>query len=459
MNTNDNIILLTDSYKPSHWRQYPSDMTGAFAFFESRGGAFDETVFFGLQYYLRRYLEGAVVTKEALDEAREDLLLHFGRPDVFNEAGWTRILEHHGGRLPIRIKAVPEGMIVGTSNILLAIESTDPELAWLPNYLDPLLTQLWYPITVATQSREMKKTILRFLEETGDPGLIDFKLHDFGFRGSTGPESASIGGAAHLVSFKGSDNLPAIRILRRAYGEHMAGFSIPATEHSTMTSWGRQGEEEAYRNMLENFEEGLIAVVSDSYDIFHACRELWGGKLKDLVTGRNGTLVVRPDSGDPVSVVLDVLGILGDAFGTERNEKGYKVLDPHVRVIQGDGIDRFSLPEILGAMKESDWSADNVAFGSGGGLLQKIDRDTNRFAFKCSAIRRGETWMDDVMKDPVTDPGKRSKAGRLKLIRENGTLKTALRESRGEDLLVTVFENGRVTRDWSLSEIRERAGA
>lgn len=459
MNNDQDIILLTDSYKPSHWKQYPPKTTGIYGFLESRGGEFPEILFFGLQYFLKKYLAGPVVSKENIIEARELLGAHFGNGSIFNEDGWMRILERHGGCLPVRIKAVPEGTAVPNSNVLMTVESTDPELAWLPNYLDPLLTQLWYPSTVATQSMAMKNVILEYLEETGDPALIDFKLHDFGFRGSTSPESAAIGGAANLVNFKGSDNLPAIRMLRRLYAEPMAGFSIPAAEHSTITSWGKDHEVDAFRNMLEQFPEGLVAVVSDSYDIFKACRELWGGELREKVLQRNGTLVVRPDSGDPATVVVEVLNILGKAFGTEMNRKGYKVLDPHVRVIQGDGIDLRSLPLILSHMKKHGWSADNVAFGSGGGLLQKVNRDTNRFAFKCSAAKIDGVWNDDIMKDPVTDPGKKSKSGRMKLVRENGTFKTVSDTAPGEDRLVTVFENGRILKEWSLAEIRENASA
>ncbi|HWQ59547.1 MAG TPA: nicotinate phosphoribosyltransferase [Candidatus Fimivivens sp.] len=459
MNNDQNIILLTDSYKPSHWKQYPKGTTNIYGFLESRGGAFPEILFFGLQYLLKRYLTGPVVSDENIRNAREIFAAHFGNDIIFNEAGWKRILKRHGGHLPIRIKAVPEGTAVPNSNVLMTVESTDSELAWLPNYLDPLLTQLWYPSTVATQSMAMKNVILEYLEETGDPALIDFKLHDFGFRGSTSPESAAIGGAAHLVNFKGSDNLPAILMLRRLYAEPMAGFSIPAAEHSTITAWGRHHEVDAFRNMLEEFPEGLVAVVSDSYDIFKACRELWGGELREKVLQRNGTLVVRPDSGDPATVVVKVLDILGKAFGTETNDKGYKVLDPHVRVIQGDGIDRHSLPVILSHMKSNGWSADNVAFGSGGGLLQKVNRDTNRFAFKCSAAKIDGAWKDDIMKDPITDPGKKSKSGRMKLIRENGIFRTVSDTAPGEDQLVTVFEDGRILKEWSLAEIRKKTNA
>ena len=457
MKTRDeNIILLTDSYKVSHWKQYPPNTTHVYSFFESRGGRYPTTNFFGLQYFIKRYLEGQVVTREKIDEAREMFKLHFGQ-DLMNLGGWEHILEHHGGRLPILIKAVPEGMNVPVSNVLITFENICPELPWLTNYVETLISEVWYPTTVATQSRAMRQVIFAALEKTGDPTLIDFKLHDFGFRGSTSPESAGLGGAAHLVNFKGTDTIAALTVARDYYGEPMAGFSIPAAEHSTITSWGRGREADAFRNMLEQFPTGLVAVVSDSYNVFEACRELWGKELWQKVMDRDGTLVVRPDSGHPPTVVLEVLNILGEAFGFTENAKGYKVLHPKIRVIQGDGIDYIMLEEILNAITKAGWSADNIAFGSGGGLLQKLDRDTQKFAFKCSAIRVNGLWQD-VMKDPVTDHSKKSKAGRMKLVNENGQLRTVrLEDTRAKDILLTVFEDGKLTRDYSLAEIRKLA--
>ena len=455
-----NTIELTDSYKVTHWKQYPPGTTKIFSFFESRGGLFPEVTFYGLQYYLKRYLSGRVITRENVTEAAEDFGAHFGTDGVYNRTGWDRILTVHGGRLPIIIKAVPEGTSVPTRNVLMTIENTDPELPWVTNYVETLLSMIWYPSTVATQSRHMRQRVLKYLEETGDPSLIDFKMHDFGFRGSTSIESAGIGASAHLLSFKGTDTFQGIRVAKKYYGEQMAGFSIPAAEHSTITSWGRENETKACANMLTAFPTGLVAVVSDSYDIYTACREIWGKTLKEAVLARDGVLVVRPDSGYPPDVVTRVLQILGDAFGYDKNKKGYKVLNPKVRIIQGDGIDYEMLDKILVAMKIFGWSADNVAFGSGGGLLQKMDRDTQKFAFKCSATKVDGAWQD-VMKDPITDPGKRSKAGRLALIRKNGTYRT-MREEEVEKLglkneLVPVFKDGNLLADQSFAEIRERA--
>lgn len=461
----DNVILLTDSYKVSHYKQYPPGSEVVYSYFESRGGQFPEVLFFGLQYYLKRYLEGQVVTRAKIDEADELLVAHFGKK-VLNRAGWEHILTKHGGRLPISIKAAPEGSVISSRNVLMTIENTDPACFWLTNYLETLLVQVWYGCTVATQSRAMKKLILGYLDETGDASLINFKLHDFGFRGVSSVETAGIGGAAHLVNFQGTDTLAGLEMLRQYYGAAMPGFSLPAAEHSTITSWGREHEADAYANMLTAYPDGLVAVVSDSYDIFRACRDLWGGELRDRVLARDGTLVIRPDSGDPPTIVCQVLEVLGERFGFTTNAKGYRLLPPQVRIIQGDGIDYEMLEKIMSAMRTAKWSIDNIAFGSGGGLLQKLNRDTLKFAFKCASIRvHGEER--DVYKDPVTDHGKVSKAGRMKLVRRDGGYITLMQRAEAgksdpgfaeaKDELVEVFRDGVVTRDWMFDEVRVRA--
>jgi nicotinamide phosphoribosyltransferase len=418
-----NTIELTDSYKVSHHKQYPQGARYVYSFFESRGGRFPTTTFFGLQYYLKKYLAGVVVTEANVEEAADDFELHFGTPALYNRAGWDRILKVHGGRLPLLIKAVPEGTTVPTHNALMTIENTDPELPWLTNYAETLLSMVWYPMTVCTQSRAMRKVLLEYLEKTGDPSLIDFKLHDFGFRGSTSVESAGIGGMSHLVNFKGTDTTQALRFARKYYHERMAGFSIPASEHSTITSWGREHEADAMANMLEQFPSGLVACVSDSYDIYNACENIWGSALKEKILMREGTLVVRPDSGDATEVLPRLCDILGERLGHSVNQKGYKLLNPKIRLIQGDAVEFTTLKPMLDSITSIGWSADNIAFGSGGGLLQKVNRDTQKCAIKNSAIDIDDMWHD-VMKDPVTDPGKRSKAGRLALVQKNGAYST-----------------------------------
>jgi len=465
-----NIMLLTDSYKQSHYKQYPPNTEYVYSYFESRGGDFKDVVFFGLQYYIKEYLEGEVVTTEKIDAAEKLVNAHMG-PGTFNREGWEYIRDNHKGRLPVTIKAVPEGTVVPGKNVMMTVVNTDPKCFWLTNFLETLLVQVWYGCTVATQSRQMKKVIKTYLGVTSDlpedeQGL-EFKLHDFGFRGVSSVETAGLGGCAHLVNFLGTDTMAALQVAQEYYGvDEAAGFSIPASEHSTITSWGRAGEEAAMENMLDQYPTGLVACVSDSYDIFEACSGIWGKKLREKILKRDGVLVVRPDSGDPPIIVVDVLDALWEAFGGSVNSVGFRVLDPHVRVIQGDGIDFEMLLNILEAMTKAGYSTENIAFGSGGGLLQKLNRDTLKFAFKCSAIRVGGVWRD-VYKDPITDPGKISKQGVLQLVREEGAhgsyLTTKSKDANEfdltetEDLLRYVFHNGDIVMENNLEQIRERA--
>lgn len=452
-----NAICFTDGYKVTHWKQYRDGITGSFSFFGSRGGEFPDTVFFGLQYYLKEYFAGSVISDEKITHARRRFKDYFGTDAYFNEDGWRNIVDRHSGRLPLLIKAVPEGTIVPAGNALLTVESTDPDFFWGPSYVEPPLSMLWYPCTVARRSYASRMLIRGYLERTGDPSLLDFKLHDFGLRGSTSFESSGIGDMAHLLSFKGTDTLPGIEFAEEYYGEQSAGFSVAAAEHSTITSHGRGNEKEAYEKILKEFPTGVVAVVSDSYDIFHACSEIWGGELKDRVLERDGVLVVRPDSGYPPDVVLRVLDILGEKFGYGFNGKGYKKLNPKVGVIQGDGVNYGMKDTILGRMAMEKWSADNVAFGSGGALLQDMNRDTQKFAYKCSAVHADGVW-EGVMKDPITDPGKRSMPGRLKLIIKDGKYKTVQEHEEPDcpNLLVPVFKDGVILKEYSFQDIRKR---
>ncbi len=237
----ENILILSDSYKVSHWVQYPPKTEYIYSYFESRGGVYPGVVFFGLQYILKRYLCGRVVTLEKINEAEAFFAEHFGLQSPFNRSGWERIVTVHDGYLPLSIWAVPEGEVVPNRNVLMTAVNTDPECFWLTNFVESLLVQVWYPCTVATISRAQKVVISEYLHKTGtlEPDGADFKLHDFGFRGVSSVESSAIGGAAHLVNFKGTDTMSACALLREYYGSGMAGFSIPASEHSTMTAWGK----------------------------------------------------------------------------------------------------------------------------------------------------------------------------------------------------------------------------
>ncbi len=459
-----NRIIDTDSYKASHWLQYPLNTTRAFFYLESRGSERDytETVFFGLQYLLKNYFL-APFTQKMVEEAREVITKH-GLP--FNYDGWTNLIKKHHGKLPLRIRAVAEGTVVPLHNVLMTVETTDDEFAWLGSWFESQLMRIWYPITVATQSFYIKRNVYRFLQETADDAdaEIQFKVHDFGSRGVSSQETAAIGGAAHLVNFLGSDTMASLLLHRKFYNCEMAGFSIPAAEHSTITSWGRENEVEAYRNMLRNFAKpnALVAVVSDSWNIYNAVEKIWGEQLKQEVIDSGATVVIRPDSGEPIEVVSKITHILADKFGTTTNSKGYKVLK-NVRVIQGDGVNEQSIHQILQRLKNEGFSASNIAFGIGGSLLQKINRDTLRFAYKCSAIVvDGE--LRDVYKQPITDSGKNSKRGRLDLIKDENEqyrtvkLETIKEISAENSQLRTVFENSELLIDDNLDEIRKRAG-
>lgn len=456
-----NIILNTDSYKASMYVQYPPNTEAVYSYIESRGGKYRQTVFFGLQAFIKEYLT-TPITIQDIDEAEAVWTAH-GEP--FNRKGWEYILYQHNGYLPLRIKAIPEGTVVFTKNAMVTVENTDPKCFWLTTYIETaLLRAIWYPTTVATNSREIKKVIAKYLEETqGDISSLGFKLHDFGARSVSSTESAMLGGMAHLVNFMGTDTIAATIGAKRYYNETMAGFSIPAAEHSTVTSWGKKNEIEAYRNMLTQFAKpgSLLAVVSDSYDIFNATENIWGEELKQEVIDSGATVVIRPDSGNPVEVVSKVVKILAEKFGTAINPRGYKVLN-HVRVIQGDGIDIHSVTEILESLKTAGFSAENIAFGMGGALLQAPQRDDQRFAMKASAALINGEWID-VYKDPITDSGKTSKKGRLGVVYQYGlgnsgynTVDEAYADKKG-NVMRTVFENGKLIIEDDFSTIRQRA--
>ena len=455
----DNIILNTDSYKLTHWKMYPPSTRHIGSYFESRpGGEYNHTCFFGLQYLLDRYLAGVRVTEQAIDEAEELSKWHFGQDSIFNRNGWEHIVDRYDGRLPISIHAVPEGSVVPSSNVLLTVENTDDAVPWLTNHVETLLVQLWYPCTVSTISRAMKLMIGDKLDKTGISESLPYMMHDFGLRGSTSTESSAIGGAAHMISFEGTDNLAAMRLLINHYDASAPGISVPAAEHSTITTWGRERETDAYRHILESYPDGIVSVVSDSWDIRNACENIWGGELRKEINANPGRrLVIRPDSGDPLAVIPDCLRILGERFGFTVNEKGYKVLPNHIRVLQGDGISRRSLPVLLDTIETAGWALENMIFGSGGGLLQDCNRDTLKFALKCN-------WADidgktvNVCKRPATDPSKNSKAGKLKLVlsEKHGYETTDMLDNR-PNVLREVFRDGKILHRTTLADIRHNS--
>jgi nicotinamide phosphoribosyltransferase len=457
----NNIITKTDSYKFCHHAMYPDKTEHIYSYFESRNGAkFNKTVFFGLQYYLKEYLAGIVVTREKIEWAAKLAKAHFGTDKYFNRKMWEYILNNHDGMLPLTIMAVPEGTPVSVSNVLMTVMNTDPLCAPLTNHMETLLSEIWASSTVASLSYEVLKLISHYRNETGTQDFIKFALHDFGFRGVSSPESAGIEGAGHLLSFLGTDTVQAMETAHDYYGASLDGlaYSVAATEHSIMTSMGKDGEMRLFGDLLRKYPTGILSVVIDSYDYRHFVNNI-ATVYKNEILAREGKLVFRPDSGDPNSVTLEVFRGLENVFGTTKNAKGYKELHPKVGVLWGDGIDYNGIRDILFTLRNNGYSTNPMVFGMGGGLLQKINRDTQRFAFKSSAQCRGGRWFD-IFKNPL-DSTKVSKKGVLALVQnDKGEFSTVSPHNilPEQNLLETVFFNGVITKEYSFDEIRKNTG-
>lgn len=466
----ENFCLGTDAYKETHHMQYPPEAEVVYSYLESRGGVAKETMFYGLQAILKKHFVGMRVTPEMVAQAKDFCKKVFGH-EYFNEAGWMHICKKHDGHIPIVIKAVPEGLVVPTRNVLMTVENTDPEVPFITNFCETLLMQVWYPISVCTLSWQIKRLIAKYGNLTG--GCVGpFSLNDFGYRGVSSKESAGIGGSAHLVNFLGTDTLAGIEHAMEYYQADVCGYSVMATEHSTTTIWGRANEDKAYGHFFDQCSEGaILSVVSDSYDIYNAVKNIFGVQFHDRIMARGGRLVVRPDSGHPPKMSIQCLEMLWEAFGGTKNAQGYRVLNPKVGVIYGDWIAYDMIKEICEAMMEAGFCVcpENIVFGMGGGLLQQVNRDTHKFAFKCSAARIAGEWRG-VFKQPVTDSGKDSKRGRLKLIKNEfgGGVQTVGESYGGDggyrpgipaDVMREVFRDGQLLADESFDTIRTRANA
>lgn len=445
-----------DSYKFSHWNFYLPDLERVYSYFECRKGArFPKQVFFGLQYILNQL--NKKITSEEIEEAYEMTQMH-GVP--MNKEGFKYLDDKYGGYLPVTIRAVPEGLVLPISNALITIENNDPKCAWLTNFLETQLSRVWYPITVATLSYYCKQLMKNYLEQTADSdGILNFQLHDFGSRGVTCREQAGIGGMAHLVNFMGTDTVIALKYAEKFYNAPKAcGYSVNATEHSIMTALGEAGETELFKHILDQCPKGILSVVIDSYNYKNFISGI-ANSFKDQILARDGKVVFRPDSGDPVSTSLDVFNRLAEVFGYTINSKGYKVLNPKVGMLWGDGIDYIGIGDILENFKRNKISTENIVFGCGAGLLQRINRDTMRCAFKCSAQQRNNVWYD-ICKNPL-DYTKASKKGKLQVYNFKGNYETQkvdnLINDSYEEMLQPVFKNGEILKTYTFDEVRKLA--
>lgn len=453
-----NLILDVDSYKVTHFNQYPQNTKKLYAYIEARNLNSEELIFFGLQAFVKKYLLNPI-TQDDIDEAEKFLLSHIG---VFNRDDWEYILNEHGGFLPIEIKSLDEGTVTNKKIPLLDITNTDEKVPWLVTYIETaLLRSLWYPSSVATISREIKKIIFRYLDDTctNFDDQLPFKLHDFGARGVSSYESSRIGGAAHLLNFLGSDTVEGAMFLKDYYDGTDISYSIPASEHSTITAWGKDNENKAHENIINQFllEGKVIASVIDSYNTFETASKTISSELKEKIINSKGTLVVRPDSGKLPDTIIELLNTLSseENFGYTLNSKGYKELPSYIRVIQGDGVDKNSIEDILISMKENNYSASNITFGMGGALLQKLDRDTYSFAMKVSAIHDGNTWKD-VYKEPSNDKTKNSRRGRFAIVQNDELEVVDLEKLNQTNLLKTRYKDGKLYNETDLKVIRNK---
>lgn len=410
-----NPLLSVDSYKLSHFNQYPIGTEHIYSYGVPRKGL-GKIVITGINEFVQQINCG--LTENNVEELKE-LASRHGVP--WNTQGWEALVSKYGedAQFPILVRGVPEGSLVDSGTPVFTVVNTDPEFPWLTSFFETLaLRCVWYPSTVATISRNAKRIIKAGMEKTGaDMTGLPFKLHDFGARGVSSGESAMFGGAGHLINFMGTDTIEALEYVMVNYNADMPGFSIAATEHSTVTSWGREGEFDMYRTFIQNnLGEGKIAAcVIDSYDDDEAVKMFY--TLDEYIKAAGGTLVLRPDSGCPIETPIKIIKAMMDLWGYDVTSEGYKVLPARVRVLQGDGITLTSLQAIVDRLIEENISLDNIAFGMGGGLLQHCDRDTYGWAMKASAACVAGQWRD-VYKDPKAG-GKTSLRG---LVYSHGTM-------------------------------------
>ena len=476
-----NYITLADSYKYSHSKQYPKNMVSMFDYAEARSDkVYQQTVFFGMQMYIKKYLQNAV-NMEMVERAQKMATKH-GIP--FDYEGWSYIAKL--GFLPVKIRAVPEGSVIPTGHPLFTIESTDKKVPWIAGFLETLLMKIWYPSNVATRSYDVRKTLQSYWDKSVDEKDafgINFAFHNFGDRGSSSVESAGIAGMAHLTQFLGTDNFNSLFEMEEYYpipdGE-CAGYSIPATEHSSTTSWGKVNEYEMISEYLETHKDyPIVAAVLDSYDYLEAVNVVTSGDFKERIESEDyPKFIQRPDSGDPIEMIEGTLNRMeANEVQVYTNDKGYKVFKNY-GIIWGEGADNGTIDTILNYLVNiRGYSAEIVAFGNGGWLSQQHDRDTQGWAVKCSSITVEEPYMDafggkvgtfyeverDVFKDPITAPFKKSKKGKITTYYNPTTKvffvdKVGLAFENGSyDYMETVLEDNVLTKEYVLAEVRENS--
>lgn len=470
----------TDSYKFTHQPLYPKDSTNGQSYVSSRGGPFNKLCWVGLQMIIKDSLLKQLTFNQVanLVEFGKE---HFGDGEymVHIERAFKKVVNEHSGWLPLRICAIPEGMMVPSHIALATVELTvdDHDLVTLPSYFEALLQRVWDCTTVATKSWHMRQDIYAALKKTcpTPDAFINYMLHDFGSRACGAGQEAAYATTGHLVPFRGSDTTIGIMAANLAYHIKMAGFNIPASEHSTTTSHGVGNEIQLVEQMFEFFAKPskLFSTVIDSENWVRFIREI-APKFKERLIESGATWVFRPDSGDPVTTPLQVIRELDKVFGHTVNSLGFKVLN-NVKCIQGDGISYIEVREILAALIAGGWCVSNIVFGMGGGLLRKHDRDLIKFSMKGCSIKRNGYWFDSYKNPAVFDEDwnvldvasfKKSQAGHLITIyRDQDESWKTIRDTDMHlyipegyrNVMEVVFENGYLMRDMTFDEVRKNA--
>lgn len=421
-----NPLLLTDVYKMGHMEQYKPGITKVYSTLVARkDNMYSHCIPFGLQYYLKKYFNQKITS----DHVEEFLSI---RKSVLGKDAPAHIEEKltklaKVGYFPLTIKSVPEGYRVRNKNVILSLTNTHKDFYWVPGFVESLLLKVWNTYTVATKSFELRCFMEKYAKETcSNNNLVPFQVHDFGYRGCSSEETAALSGAAHLLSFLGTDTIPAIKLLKDYYyGKDSIGFSVPASEHSVMCSFGREGEKEAFQHMLKTYPDGIVSIVSDTYDIYNVLTNIVP-QVKNDILSRNGKVVFRPDSGDQIKILCGdprsseecekkgVFQLLKEQFGALTNHKGYMELHPSIGVIYGDGFHRKKLEDTYALMKTIGWASSNLVVGIGGILLQNNSRDDMGFSLKATYVEEEGNGVN-IYKDPITDPGKKSFKGLCRL--------------------------------------------
>lgn len=474
-------LLSIDGYKLDHRRQYPSGTEFVYSNWTPRSTrvpGVGEVVFLGLQYFLKQYL-GNEWGKFFAGNVDEYAGAYTAKVNAYlgpNAIGNQHLRDLHAlGYLPLKFSAIPEGSSVPIGVPQMVVENTDPRFGWLVNYFETILScVLWLPCTSATTARRFRKMLEQWADLTGSPKeFVPWQGHDFSFRGMGGLEAACLSGMGHLTSFTGTDTIPAVEFVEQFYpGDNgLIGGSVPATEHSVMCAGLENGELETFNRLLDLYPSGILSVVSDTWDLWNVITNILP-KLKDKIMARNGKLVIRPDSGDPVKIMCGdpeadpgtpqhqgVVRLLHGIFGGTLTSKGFAVLDSHIGTIYGDGISYDRGLAILGGLYTQGFAPCNVVFGVGSYTYQYVTRDTFGFAMKAtSVVIDGETMP--IFKKPVTDDGgKFSAKGRLAVLRnEPGKLylvNEATPEQEAASELKPVWENGKFLRTYTFAEVRE----